>query len=379
MLVRLGCRLFSLYVLIRNAQAEERDGYAVIGTGGRLPTCSFFRWLFWNDRQTLTEGEQAQVLRHELTHIRQWHSLDLLLAEGVVVLLWFNPFAYWFRQQLQTLHEHLADREAARLYSQSAYLELLVSQALPPVKFSLVHPFGQSLLHTRVAMVRKGSHHRPARWKMTVSVAGVVLTSLAYACTEQKNVAPDGPGLLRTLAEADAQMVVFKQKYPRLRLGGFVETRYQDGRRVTAFGVTVEGVANATDQAKIKSLVAQQTAAVLESGRMEGDTAPYVLVDKPLPNVTVTGTVYAEDDHVPLAGCVAGSVVTGKNGRFQTNFRSGDTLTFTRVGYYTHKIPVRGQDGEQIRLSVRLRRNPTVAPERLARAEAAIAAEVARE
>ncbi len=209
LLVRFGCRLFNLYVLIRDGQAEERDGYTVIQTGGRLPTCSFFRWLFWNDCQTLTEREQAQVLRHELTHIQQWHSLDVLLAKGVVVLLWFNPFAYWFGQHLQTLHEHLADREAARLYPQPAYLELLVSQALSPVKISLVHPFGQSLLRTRVAMVQKLSHHQPVRWKRMASVAGMVLGSLAYACTEQKNVEPGGPGLLRTLAETDAQMVVF--------------------------------------------------------------------------------------------------------------------------------------------------------------------------
>ncbi len=164
-----------------------------------------------------------------------------------------------------------------------------------------------------------------------------------------------------------------------MRLSGFVETRHQDGRRVMAFGVTVAGVADADDQAKIKSLVAQQTAAVLESGRIKGDTTPYVLVDKPLPKITVTGTVYAENDNVPLAGCVAGGVVTGKNGRFQANSWLGDTLTFSRVGYYTHRIPVHGQDMQQIRLNVRLRRDPTVAAERLARAEAAIAAEVAGE
>ncbi len=57
-----------------------------------------------------------QILRHELFHVKQKHSLDILLLEIFSILLWFNPFCHFIRQELKAIHEYSADAYAAADY-----------------------------------------------------------------------------------------------------------------------------------------------------------------------------------------------------------------------------------------------------------------------
>ncbi len=54
----------------------------------------------------------AAVLAHERAHSRQGHSLDVLMAELLRVLLWFHPAAWWLRGDIAENAEFLADRAA---------------------------------------------------------------------------------------------------------------------------------------------------------------------------------------------------------------------------------------------------------------------------
>ena len=66
---------------------------------------SFFRHVFL--ARTL-QGESQ--LAHELVHAKQWHSADVLFAELMCCLLWFNPFAWLTLKAMKQNHEYLADR-----------------------------------------------------------------------------------------------------------------------------------------------------------------------------------------------------------------------------------------------------------------------------
>ncbi|MCK5471430.1 MAG: hypothetical protein KAI99_23055, partial [Cyclobacteriaceae bacterium] len=60
-----------------NSTRERKNGYTLVTTNGEIPTCSFFKFLFWDKSIELSEDEQSQILEHELVHIRQWHSIDI--------------------------------------------------------------------------------------------------------------------------------------------------------------------------------------------------------------------------------------------------------------------------------------------------------------
>lgn len=72
--------------------------------------CSFFHWIFINPER-YTDKELKEILIHEQTHVREFHSLDILLAQLIILLCWFNPFAWLIRSEIRMNHEFLADKQ----------------------------------------------------------------------------------------------------------------------------------------------------------------------------------------------------------------------------------------------------------------------------
>lgn len=115
---------------------------------------SFFRWLFWNDSIDLESFEGKQMLNHELAHIRQKHSWDVMFMEFVRVVCWFNPFFYLVRKEIRVIHEFLADEYAAKDQGGEKYAEVLVTHMLRRHP-SVVNPFFQTQIKRRIAMITK--------------------------------------------------------------------------------------------------------------------------------------------------------------------------------------------------------------------------------
>lgn len=90
------------------ACGEEGSGYYYYYPKPCSPF-SFGPWIFMHtneiDEQTLRE-----VLVHEQTHVRQWHTADILMAEWVCILCWWNPAAWVMRREVRMNLEFLADK-----------------------------------------------------------------------------------------------------------------------------------------------------------------------------------------------------------------------------------------------------------------------------
>lgn len=50
-------------------------------------------------------GDEA-ILHHELAHRNLKHSFDIMLADMLITLQWFNPFAYLIKKELLRVHEY---------------------------------------------------------------------------------------------------------------------------------------------------------------------------------------------------------------------------------------------------------------------------------
>src|SRR5688500_2990935 len=90
------------------------------------PPFSFFKWIFWNHKISTDSPEGKQVLQHELHHVREKHSLDLIIVECLIAIFWFNPFFYLVKKELKAIHEFLADKAAANDIGNDEYAELLL-------------------------------------------------------------------------------------------------------------------------------------------------------------------------------------------------------------------------------------------------------------
>jgi hypothetical protein len=72
--------------------------------------CSFGNSIYINPAKYEPETFN-QILLHEKVHIKQRHSVDLLLTELVLAFQWFNPFAWLYRKEVESNLEYLADNE----------------------------------------------------------------------------------------------------------------------------------------------------------------------------------------------------------------------------------------------------------------------------
>ncbi len=152
-------RLFRLIRFIRSCRITQTDTYQVAQSAeGETPVASFFSLIFWN-KSEINENERL-IIEHELVHARQWHSLDVLLMEGLVVWQWFNPLIYLYRRSLQVVHEYIADEYVVRQTQQRyAYASLLAQQYRDRAHPDLMNTF-HAQLKNRLIMLAKNPSPR---------------------------------------------------------------------------------------------------------------------------------------------------------------------------------------------------------------------------
>jgi N-acetylmuramoyl-L-alanine amidase len=121
---------------------------------------SFFKLIFWNRALDIQSGEGQKILRHEMFHVRQQHSLDILFLEGMTTLFWFNPLLYFVKREIRALHEFLADQHAIAGSNRYVYAKLLVEQSIGNKRAYLTNPFFHNHIKRRITMITKASKHR---------------------------------------------------------------------------------------------------------------------------------------------------------------------------------------------------------------------------
>ncbi|MDB5004226.1 MAG: BlaR1 peptidase [Mucilaginibacter sp.] len=178
-------KLTTLFKLLRNAKQEERDGYKLAYLQGTNVAFSFFNYLFIG---TDAPGTNT-IIRHELVHIRQKHSVDIIFLELLKVINWFNPFVYLLQNSLKSIHEYIADEQTAAHETDAiAYSSFLVNNAYGTGNSSLTHSFfNYNLLKKRIIMLNQQRSGNLARLKYLVILpicAALLCTStLAFSKT----------------------------------------------------------------------------------------------------------------------------------------------------------------------------------------------------
>jgi N-acetylmuramoyl-L-alanine amidase len=124
---------------------------------------SFFRLIFWNRNIPLDNAEGQQIFRHEIYHVNQGHSSDILFMELLCCIAWFNPFLHLIKKELKAIHEFLADEYAISRHDRTDYAELLVTHAIRQKNTGLTHPFSQHEIKRRIIMITQSNPLRHTR------------------------------------------------------------------------------------------------------------------------------------------------------------------------------------------------------------------------
>ena len=144
-----------LFTLINRGVLRRNGATLFVETCQHVQPFSFFNFIFYHQTKAL-EKDFKTIVDHELVHIRQLHTIDLLITEILVGLFWFNPFVFLLQNTVRANHEFLADAAVVnRGTDKLEYLKILAVQATSNQFGSFGSHFKSSTLKNRFVMITK--------------------------------------------------------------------------------------------------------------------------------------------------------------------------------------------------------------------------------
>ena len=183
-LLRFLVRLFQIGNLIRKNRVRIVNGVKFIKLGLEISPFSFLGYVFVGTSSEEKEGFD-KIMAHEFEHIKQGHSVDVILMEILTIFQWFNPAVWMLRRAIRENHEYLADRAVlTKGGSQGDYKQLVINQMIGNQLVIASH-FNYSIIKNRIKMMSKIRSPKIAITKISFGILVAAAMIMAFAC-EQK-------------------------------------------------------------------------------------------------------------------------------------------------------------------------------------------------
>lgn len=186
--------------LIRSGMQQPCEGCLLTLLDRDVPSFS------WGRNVVMGRADYEQypaILGHELQHVQNHHSLDILLSTAVAALHWFNPLVWIARAELRLLHEYEADEGLIRKgIDATSYQLLLVRKAVGEQRFSLANGFNHAKLKQRITMMQ----HTPTSGWMRLAYVAVLplLAGTMFLCNPARaEIRPAAPGESAVIQDDD--------------------------------------------------------------------------------------------------------------------------------------------------------------------------------
>ena len=153
--LRFFWQLISIMRIRLHSEKRMISGIAVYRLKNDMTPFSFFKLIFIHT-ETHSETEIEQILLHEHTHVRQWHSVDIMLIELLFLFSWWNPFVWLMKREMAMNLEYLADNGVLREGIDSREYQFhLLRLTYHETAVQIVNNFNVSQLKQRIMMMNK--------------------------------------------------------------------------------------------------------------------------------------------------------------------------------------------------------------------------------
>ncbi|MEQ8473811.1 MAG: M56 family metallopeptidase [Marinoscillum sp.] len=182
--IRFAVDIRRLLRVVRTGELKIVDGSKIILTDQVEPPYSFFKYVFINRDQF--EHVNSELIVHELTHVRQGHTIDILIIELIKAVFWINPMIGVYKRAMQLNHEFLADLVAIKHSPNTLhYQEILLGYFAAKEPVNIASGFNFSLTKKRFRMMTKSkSKTQYIKQLMVLPVLALIL----WACSDNAGV-----------------------------------------------------------------------------------------------------------------------------------------------------------------------------------------------
>lgn len=146
-----------------------------------LAPFSFWNTIYVSRKDFMNEEINHNIFLHEEIHIRQKHSVDVLLTELLKIIFWFNPFIYFYKKAIISNHEFLADEGVIQQNKNiKTYQELILNEILKQQNPALVDPFNFNNTKNRFIMMTK-QNSKFGKAKRFLAIPVFAIATFAFA------------------------------------------------------------------------------------------------------------------------------------------------------------------------------------------------------
>ena len=186
----LGRNLYSLFHMLRllhgGRQEKLEKGITLIIHDKNIAPFSWMKYVVISEKDL--QENSKEILIHEMAHVHNRHSIDLLISDICIIFQWFNPASWLLKQELQNIHEYEADETVIRQgINAKQYQLLLIKKAVGTRLYSMANSFNHSKLKKRITMMLKEKSSPWARMKYLYVLPVAAITLTAFARPEISN------------------------------------------------------------------------------------------------------------------------------------------------------------------------------------------------
>ena len=169
MFVRFSVQIIGLMKILNKPKYKDTDGFYHIELHEKISPFSFFKYIAYY-LKSYNREELDFIIQHEKIHGRQYHSIDVLLNQFLLIVFWFNPLAWGYQKRILENLEFIADHEVANESNlqQKNYELTLLKVSTNYEAPSLANQFYQSLIKKRIVMLNKKPSQKAVFFKSII-------------------------------------------------------------------------------------------------------------------------------------------------------------------------------------------------------------------
>ena len=338
--------------IIRFSRLKELFGAQVNLTKKDVHPFSFFSRIVLSEKM-LTNPNLKMIVDHEMIHVREHHTFDILFAELLFLFQWFNPFAWLIRDAMRNNLEYLTDHQVAQNHNAEAYQLAMVGLVHKKGVAPFLTALNGSQLKNRIIMMKKKTENRYGLLKQLVVLPLLAVLIMGLSNKEVRTEVLHDAGQLKVVVDG----VELPADHPDLMKLDFANG-FNGGEIIKALGLEDKVVANTMSFDKNPN---QDGVYCIQTRDYEVGTVPEFdkMLGKPdvrvrNNNFTVTGAVENVLGEAIVNARIVNKetleeFVADEKGNFELTFNGIEkpvVLSFSAPGYYKNDVVYYGNKKE---------------------------------
>ena len=184
LLVRFGKNYFKLISKIKSNPTVKYKNATLVLIEEKILPHTFLNAIFVNSEDYNNRNIEEELYAHEMVHVTQKHTLDILFIEFLKTIFWFNPLFIFYKKAIQLNHEFLADEEIVKTYNNVPYYQnLLLQKGSGNQTIYLASNLNYLVTKKRLIMMTKNTSQKLAVLKK-IAIVPILAGLIYFFCIE---------------------------------------------------------------------------------------------------------------------------------------------------------------------------------------------------